>query len=115
MDDTNQGPTIAGFAKGAYRTMFDVEIDVHQHPMTSWAQSTISREQRNFEETKKQTLTLLNGVQHTLDKQKKDEHLNELAELEERLTETTTITQLGQEIRDAEELLGKAFTPSKAE
>jgi len=115
MDDNNYGPTIVGFTLGAYRTMFDVEIDVYNHPLTSWAQATVSREQHNFDETKKQTLTLLNGVHHTLYKQEKDEHLEELVALEKRLEATTSITALGQEIREASDLLDKAFAQPKAD
>lgn len=115
MDDNNYGGTIAGFAAGAYRTMFGVTIDPHQHPMTSWAQSTVSREQHNFEETKKETVRLLEGVQHTLYQKQSDEHLGELAELQERLEATTSITALGQEIRDSSDLLDKAFAPPAAQ
>lgn len=114
MDQDNYGGTIAGFAAGAYRTMFGVTIDPHQHPMTSWAQSTVSREQHNFEETKKETVRLLEGVQHTLYHKHQGEYLGELAELQERLEAATTITALGQEIRDSSDLLDKAFAPAAA-
>lgn len=115
MDQDNYGGTIAGFAAGAYRTMFGVQIDPHDHPMTSWAQSTISREQHNFDETKKETVRLLEGVQHTLYRQKQEEHLAELSALQERLEQTTTIKALGQEIRGASDLLDKAFTAPEAD
>lgn len=115
MTEDNYGPTIAGFAANAYRTMFGVTIDPHHHPMTGWAQSTVSREQHNFAETKKETVRLLEGVQHTLYQQQNDEHLGELAKLQERLEATTEIGALGQEIRNAGDLLDKAFAHPKAD
>lgn len=105
----NEGITIAGFAKGAYRAIFGCEVDVYTNPLTSWAQATVSREQSSFEVTKPRTLELLEGVVHTVYKQDKLELSEDLGRLGERLEKIDNISDFGREIREARPLLDKVF------
>ena len=83
MDEKNNGTIIEGFVRGAYGRMFDNPIQVQHHPLTSWAQATVSGSQSNFEDTKDNVIRTLKGVTHTLyHAGGNDELLNELSEFE---------------------------------
>ncbi|MGN7496436.1 hypothetical protein [Pseudomonas lactis] len=110
MDEKNNGTIIEGFVRGAYGRMFDNPIQVQHHPLTSWAQATVSGSQGNFEDTKDNVIRTLKGVTHTLyHAGGNDELLNELSEFESCAEESKTLDELGSAISEARPVLDRAF------
>jgi hypothetical protein len=110
MTDKDYGLIIEGFAQGCFSRMFDNEIDVRHHPLTSWSQSTVSGSQSNFQETRNNVLNTFHGVQHTLHNAGGNtELLDELGEVEVRLKQSTNVTELGNVISEARPVLDRAF------
>lgn len=81
MDSNNRGTVIESFVSGCYEVMFDQHIEVRHHPVTSWAQATVSREQHNFGVTKERLIETANGLAHALREKKEDGHTEKLSEL----------------------------------
>lgn len=111
MQDKNNGLTIEGFVHGSYARMFDKSIDVRNHPLTTWAQATVSGNTDNFSVTKDNVLMALRGVQHTIYKEEgSDDLLNDLGEFEASLEASESLDQLADAIQEASPLLDQAFT-----
>ncbi|MFS2004155.1 hypothetical protein ACEN9F_11080 [Duganella sp. CT11-25] len=110
MSERNHGLIIEGFVQGSYNLIFENKIEVRHHPLTSWAQATVSGSQTGFQTTKDHVLRTLNGVQHTLHHVGgNDELLNELGEFEMRLQESQSVVDLGNTIDEASSILDRAF------
>lgn len=56
MNEKNHGLIIEGFVQGSYNRMFDNKIEVRHHPLTGWAQATVSGSESNFAATKENPL-----------------------------------------------------------
>jgi hypothetical protein len=110
MNDTNHGLVIEGFVQDSYNRMFENKIEVRHHPLTGWAQATVSGSQHNFEETKTNVLRTLEGVQHTLyHAGGNDGLLNELGGFQTRAEAAKTVDDLGVAIAESRPLLDRAF------
>lgn len=116
MSDKNDGLTIEGFVQRAYNRMFANTIEVRHHPLTAWAQATVSGSDTNFAETRANVLTVLGGIQHALHKANVEgnvEVLNDLGDFEARLREAENVQELGETIREADSLLDRALKPTQ--
>ncbi|NWC59487.1 MULTISPECIES: hypothetical protein [Pseudomonas] len=119
MNEKNHGLIIEGFVQGSYNRMFDNKIEVRHHPLTGWAQATVSGSESNFAATKDNVLRTFEGVTHTLyTAGNNDDLLNELSEFKARAEESESIVDLGIAIDEARPVLDRAFArpvPSEQE
>ena len=116
MNDKNHGLIIEGFVQGSYNRMFDNKIEVRHHPLTGWAQATVSGSDGNFKTTKDNVLRTFEGVTHTLYKAgNNDALLTELSEFKARAEESESVVELGTAIDQARPVLDRAFTRPKAD
>lgn len=113
MTTDTPGSAIEGFVRGAYRTMFAQEMDVQHHPLTSWAQATVSRENSAIETTKANLSTCIKGVLHTRHRQNQDDYAEELVALEDQILAASNTQEIAVLILDARPVLDEVFlTPT---
>jgi len=110
MNEKNYGLIIEGFVRGSYARMFDNKIDVRHHPITDWANASISGSPGNFESTKEHVLRTFEGLTHTLYKAGgNDDLLTEFDNLREQLKESNSVGELGEAIDEARPILLRAY------
>lgn len=110
MNEKNPGLTIEGFVRGSYERIFDKEMDVRHHPLTSWSQADVSGSQQNFPTTKEHFIRTLNGLQHTLYHEGgQDDLLTDLSEFEMTAEAASTVTEMAEAISEARPMLDRAF------
>ena len=117
MNDNNIGLDVEKFVQRAYDRMFDNKIEVRHHPVTSWAQATVSGSDAFFSITKANVITTIQGVQHTLahaNAAGNENMLNDLGNFETRLRDAKDVHELGDVIHDVNTLLDQTVQPSKA-
>ncbi|AGN82349.1 MULTISPECIES: hypothetical protein [Pseudomonas] len=111
MDDRNNGLLIEGLVQGSYDRMFGPgKVEARHHPLTSWAQATVSGSESNFQDTHRDLLRTFEAVQSTLYKEGgNDELLTDLSAVENRLTGATTVDELGTAIIESRPVLDRVF------
>lgn len=109
-DEHNHGLIIEGFVQGSYSRMFDNKIEVRHHPLTGWAQATVSGSTSNFKVTKDHVLRTFAGVEHTLyHAGNNDDLLNDLSEFRSRAEMSESLEELGTAIEESRPVLDRAF------